>query len=66
MGCREPQKVFLRHRDQTLGPELWIERFAEVIEEEGEASRMVTQSGQAKAQLKQDESYMVWLGNAWI
>lgn len=38
----------------------WIERFAEVIEEEGEASRMVTgQSGQAKAQLKQAESYMV-------
>lgn len=66
MGCREPQ-VFLRHRDQTLGPELLIERFAEVIEEEGEASRMVTgQSGQAKAQLKQDESYMVWFGNAWI
>lgn len=35
----------------------WIERFAEVIEEEGEASRMVAgQSGQVKAQLKQAEN----------
>lgn len=41
MGCREPLRDFMRHRDQILGQECTgcIEVVAEVIENEEEASR---------------------------